>query len=261
MNLDTILTSMPPMAVYLLVGLVISVESMGIPLPGEVVLVTAALLSSRHDLSVSPVGVGLAGAVGAIVGDSVGYLAGRRWGRAMFDRLGHRFPHHASPAHVSYAEHVFSRHGALAVFFGRFVALLRIFAGPLAGTLRMRYPRFLAANASGGIVWAGGTTALVYTLGVVAQLWLQRLSWIALVAAAAAAVVASRLLGTRISRAVEEHARAERSEDGQSEPGRPTRCLPRQRGGRQRGTARGETSGNRGDRPARASRPPPDIEP
>lgn len=214
MNLDTLLTSVPPAAVYLIVGLVISLESMGIPLPGEVALVTAALLSSRHHLAVSPVGVGLAGAVGAIVGDSVGYLAGRRWGKGLFEWLGRRFPKHASPAHVSYAEHVFSRYGAFAVFFGRFVALLRIFAGPLAGTLRMPYRRFLAANAGGGIVWAGGTTALVYTLGVVAQMWLQRFAWIGLAGAVIVAVVASRLLRARINRAVQEHARLDRAIPG-----------------------------------------------
>jgi len=62
------------------------------------------------------------------------------------------------------------------VFFGRFIALLRIFAGPLAGSLRMPYPRFLAANACGGIVWAAGLTYLIWFLGVAAEKWLSRLS-------------------------------------------------------------------------------------
>jgi membrane protein DedA with SNARE-associated domain len=59
---------------------------------------------------------------------------------------------------VNFAESVFTRWGVLAVFFGRFIALLRIFAGPLAGALKMRYPKFLAANVLGGICWATGTT-------------------------------------------------------------------------------------------------------
>ncbi len=63
-----------------------------------------------------------------------------------------------------------------AVFFGRFVALLRIFAGPLAGVLRMPYWKFLIANVLGGIVWAGGTTAVIYYVGVVAEVWLKRFS-------------------------------------------------------------------------------------
>ena len=67
------------------------------------------------------------------------------------------------------------------MFFGRFIAPLRILAGPLAGALRMRYPYFLAANASGAICWAGGTTAVVYFLGLAAEKWLSRFSWVALV--------------------------------------------------------------------------------
>jgi membrane protein DedA with SNARE-associated domain len=70
-----------------------------------------------------------------------------------------------------------------AVFFGRFVALLRIFAGPLAGVLRMPYWKFLIANVLGGIVWAGGTTAVIYYVGIVAESWLKRFSWLGLVLA------------------------------------------------------------------------------
>ena len=69
------------------------------------------------------------------------------------------------------------------MFFGRFIALLRIFAGPLAGSLRMPYGRFLAANACGGIIWATGITYLIWFLGVAAEKWLSRLSWLGLVAA------------------------------------------------------------------------------
>ena len=158
-NVDALLVAVPPMVVYLVVGLVVGVESMGIPLPGEVVLVSAALLSSRQELDVSPAGVAAAAAVGAVLGDSVGFAVGRRFGDRLFTVLGRRFPRHVSAAHVSWAEHVFTRYGVLAVFFGRFIALLRIFAGPLAGALRMPYRRFLVANVLGALVWAGGTTA------------------------------------------------------------------------------------------------------
>ncbi|CAM5233980.1 Membrane protein OS=Streptomyces fumanus OX=67302 GN=GCM10018772_63040 PE=4 SV=1 [Streptomyces fumanus] len=71
-----------------------------------------------------------------------------------------------------------------AVFFGRFIALLRIFAGPLAGVLHMPYWKFLIANVLGGIAWAGGTTAVIYYVGVVAESWLKRFSWLGLVVAA-----------------------------------------------------------------------------
>ena len=95
-------------------------------------------------------------------------------GLPLFDRLGRRFPNHFGPGHVMFAERLFDRWGARAVFFGRFIALLRIFAGPLAGALKMRYARFFLANVSGALCWAGGTTALVYYVGMAAERWLTR---------------------------------------------------------------------------------------
>ena len=152
MNVEAILQTIPPIAVYILVGAVIGIESLGVPLPGEIALVSAALLSSRHSLDISPIGVAGAAALGAIIGDTIGYSIGRRYGMSLFERLGKRFPKHFGPGHVALAKQLFQRWGVWAVFFGRFIALLRIFAGPLAGAMRMRYPRFLAANASGAIV-------------------------------------------------------------------------------------------------------------
>jgi membrane protein DedA with SNARE-associated domain len=204
MDVEALLHSIPPMAVYLLVGCVVGVESLGIPLPGEIVLVSAALLSSHHDLAVNPIGVGAAAVIGAVIGDSIGYSIGRRFGMPMFDKLGRKFPKHFGPGHVALAEKLFTRWGVRAVFFGRFIALLRIFAGPLAGALKMPYPRFLAANVSGGICWAGGTTAVVYFAGMAAERWLERFSWIALVIAVVAGGIAAFVLRERTSRAIAE---------------------------------------------------------
>ncbi|MGH3542215.1 MAG: DedA family protein [Mycobacterium sp.] len=204
MTVDALLQSIPPLAVYLMVGAVVGIESLGIPLPGEIVLVSAALLSSRHELAVNPVGVGAAGVIGAAIGDSIGYSIGRRLGLPLFDRLGRRFPRHFGPGHVLFAERIFDRWGSRAVFFGRFIALLRIFAGPLAGALKMRYSRFLTANVSGAVCWAGGTTALVYYAGVAAERWLSRFSWIALVVAVVCGVIVAVLLRERTSRAIAE---------------------------------------------------------
>jgi len=220
LNVDALLISLSPAFVYVLVALVISLESMGIPLPGEVILVSAALLASRPELNISPVWVALAASAGAIVGDSIGYLAGRHWGERMFTVLGRRFPRHAGPDHLAYAEHVFNRFGVWAVFFGRFVALLRIFAGPLAGALRMPYPRFLAANALGAIVWACGTTAAIYALGTGAQGWLSSSSWIALALAVVVAMVFSTVFRRRLEHAVARYA-AERETQPPGAPGRP----------------------------------------
>ena len=202
MNVEAILQTIPPIAVYILVGAVIGIESLCVPLPGEIALVSAALLSSRHSLDISPIGVAGAAALGAIIGDTIGYSIGRRYGMSLFERLGKRFPKHFGPGHVALAKQLFQRWGVWAVFFGRFIALLRIFAGPLAGAMRMRYPRFLAANASGAIVWAGGTVAVVYYAGMAAERWLSRFSWIALVAAVLIGIGATLLMRERTSRLI-----------------------------------------------------------
>ncbi|MDI1463800.1 DedA family protein [Catellatospora sp. KI3] len=183
--MDTVtawLETLPPILIYLIVGLVIGTESMGIPLPGEIVLVSASLLAATTDYA-SPWGVAIGAAVGAIVGDSIGYAVGKRGGRPLLERLGRRFPKHLGPAQIARAETMFGRWGTWAVFFGRFVALLRILAGPMAGALRVPYRRFLVANAAGGITWAFGTTFAIYALGAVAEHWMKRFSWAALVLA------------------------------------------------------------------------------
>jgi membrane protein DedA with SNARE-associated domain len=199
MHIDQWLEMIPPLAVYLMVGVVIGVESLGIPLPGEIVLVSAALLASSHP-ALNPWIIGIVGSGGAIIGDSIGYLIGRKGGRRLFDWAGRKFPKHFGPEHVANAERIFHKRGMWAVFFGRFVALLRILCGPLAGSLHMKYGKFLIANALGGIAWAGGTTALVYSLGVVAEKWLSRFSWIALAVAVVGGVIISLVLKKRMGR-------------------------------------------------------------
>ncbi len=198
------LQTIPPLAVYLVVGAVIGIESLGIPLPGEIALVSAALLASRHTLDINPVAVGAAATIGAIIGDTIGYSIGRKFGMSLFERLGTRFPKHFGTGHVALAKRLFVRWGVWAVFFGRFIALLRILAGPLAGALKMRYLHFLAANASGGLLWAGGTTAVVYYAGLAAERWLSRFSWIALVVAVAIGIGMTLLLRERTSRLIAE---------------------------------------------------------
>jgi membrane protein DedA with SNARE-associated domain len=206
MSVDHLLEAVPPLLVYLVVGGVIGLESLGIPLPGEIVLVSAALLSSRHELDVSPLWIAAAGSLGAIVGDSIGYAIGRRYGRPLFEWLGRRFPRHFGPKHVAFAESVFLRWGVFAVFFGRFIALLRIFSGPLAGALRMNYPKFLAANVLGGIAWAAGTTFAVYYLGVVAETWLSRFSYIGLGAALVVGLTIGFVIKRKTARMADDYA-------------------------------------------------------
>ncbi|MEV4435019.1 DedA family protein [Streptomyces sp. NPDC049555] len=182
MHIQEWLETVPAIAVYLMVGGVIGLESLGIPLPGEIVLVSATLLAASQD-HINPYVLGACAVAGAIVGDSIGYLIGRKGGKPLLEWLGRRFPKHFGPHHVATAERSFHKWGMWAVFVGRFIALLRIFAGPLAGVLKMPYWKFLIANVLGGIVWAGGTVAVIYTVGKVAEEWLKRFSWLGLVAA------------------------------------------------------------------------------
>ncbi|MFI7502751.1 DedA family protein [Streptomyces sp. NPDC049687] len=183
MHVQEWLDTVPAAAVYAVVGLVIGLESLGIPLPGEIILVSAALLSSQHG-GINPVVLGAVASAGAVIGDSIGYAIGRKGGRPLLAWLGKKFPKHFGEAHIATAERSFEKWGMWAVFFGRFIALLRIFAGPLAGVLHMPYWKFLIANVLGGIVWAGGTTAVIYYVGVVAESWLKRFSYLGLVVAA-----------------------------------------------------------------------------
>lgn len=195
------LSALPPAGLYVMVGLIIGVESMGIPLPGEIALVSASLLAATG--AVDPWWVAGAAATGAILGDSVGYAIGRRGGRRLLERLGRRFPKHLGPRHLAAGERMFARWGVWAVFFGRFVALLRILAGPLAGALHVPYRKFLLANAGGGLLWAFGTVFALYSLGQVAERWLKGFSWVGLVLAVGAGLGTTYWLKRRARRAAD----------------------------------------------------------
>ncbi|MGW0996382.1 DedA family protein [Streptomyces sp. NPDC002520] len=204
MHVQEWLDSVPAAAVYAVVALVIGLESLGIPLPGEIVLVSAALMSSQHS-GINPIVLGACATAGAVIGDSVGYAIGRKGGRPLLTWLGKKLPRHFSEAHVATAERSFEKWGMWAVFFGRFVALLRIFAGPLAGVLHMPYWKFLIANVLGGICWAGGTTAVIYYVGVVAEDWLKRFSYLGLVAAVLIGLTSMLVLKRRAKKVQARH--------------------------------------------------------
>lgn len=178
MDLMAWLTSIPPVVIYVVVGSIIGLESMGVPLPGEIILVSASVAASQG--VVHPVLLAMIAACGAILGDSLGFALGRHFGRSLLEWLGRRAPRHFGPRPMAQAERAFARWGAWAVCGGRFVALLRILAGPLAGVLGMPYRKFLIANAAGSILWASVVTTVGYTFGVVAGHWLSRISYVAL---------------------------------------------------------------------------------
>ncbi|HST75342.1 MAG TPA: DedA family protein [Acetobacteraceae bacterium] len=136
---------------YGLVGLVVGLEAMGLPLPGESLVIAAALYAgSTHELSI-PLVVAAA-ALGAIIGDNIGYLIGRVVGLRLLRRYGSYVL--LPPERLEVGRRLFAKHGGKVVLFGRFVAILRTLAALLAGANGMSWPRFLLANAVGGIAWA-----------------------------------------------------------------------------------------------------------
>ena len=136
---------------YLAVLLFVAIESTGIPFPGETMLLVAALAAgTSHQLSIALVIV--AGALGAILGDNLGFWVGREGGYRLLRRYGRYI--HLEERRLKLGQYLFLKHGEKVVFFGRFVAVLRAWADFLAGTNRMAWQRFLLSNAAGGIVWA-----------------------------------------------------------------------------------------------------------
>jgi membrane protein DedA with SNARE-associated domain len=146
---------------YPLLFLLVMGESSGVPIPGETGLITAAVLASRGKLQIELV-IPIA-AAGAIVGDNIGYLIGRKGGRWLLERPG-RFQSQRQQVLVI-GEPFFERHGPKAVFFGRFLLGLRVWASWLAGATRMHWRSFAFWNAAGGITWAAAIGLLAYFLG------------------------------------------------------------------------------------------------
>lgn len=151
---------------YLAVFTMVTIESLGIPLPGETTLILAAgyagaSAGATHGLSIA--GVVVAGVLGAVIGDNIGFGIGWWGGYRLLIRYGRYV--RLDQARVKVARYVFRRHGGKVVFFGRFVSILRTYAAFLAGTGRMRWGVFLLYNAAGGIVWATGWSLAAYALG------------------------------------------------------------------------------------------------
>jgi membrane protein DedA with SNARE-associated domain len=133
------------------VGLIVGLESMGIPLPGETILVLAAVYAAATgDMSIY--GVVAAATIGSIIGDNIGYGVGKRYGYPLLLKHGRRI--NMSEDRIKLGQYLFMNHGAKIVFFGRFIALLRILAAFLAGVNRMPWWTFLVANATGAVLWA-----------------------------------------------------------------------------------------------------------
>lgn len=147
---------------YAAVFVFVMVESLGIPFPGETMVIAAAVYAgATHDLSAW--GIWGVAAAGAIVGDNIGFGIGHWGGYRLLRRYGSKV--RLDEAKLKVGRLIFARHGGKVVFWGRFVSILRTYAAFLAGTNRMRYLRFLFFNASGGVLWSGVYAFGFYYLG------------------------------------------------------------------------------------------------
>jgi membrane protein DedA with SNARE-associated domain len=133
------------------IALIVGLESMGIPLPGETILVLAAIYAAA-DPTLNIWLVIAAAAVGSIMGDNLGYWIGQKYAYTLLLRYGRYIG--MSLARIKVGQYLFREYGGKVVFFGRFVALLRILAAFLAGLNRMPWRSFLLANAAGAVLWA-----------------------------------------------------------------------------------------------------------
>lgn len=158
MNITHLVSNYGYGAVFVLVA----IESLGIPLPGETALIAAGIVAG-HSHQLSPWLIWGIAAAAAIIGDNIGYLIGDKGGYRLVRRYGSKI--RIDQAKLKVGRYAFARHGGKVVFFGRFVSVLRTYAAFLAGTNKMRWRRFLPANAAGGILWSGIYTWASYEAG------------------------------------------------------------------------------------------------
>jgi membrane protein DedA with SNARE-associated domain len=153
-------------------------ETLGAPLPGESALILSAGAAAAGKLDIRAVVV--AAYLGAVLGDNLAYLIGRKLGRPVILRYGRRVG--ITDAAYAKAEAIARRHGPLMVMAARFVVVLRQLNGLVAGTTGMRWPTFIAANLVGAGLWVGVWTTLAYEFGqkidVLPFFW-HHLSWVA----------------------------------------------------------------------------------
>ena len=145
-----------------IVAVVIFFESMGLPLPGESLLIGLSIYAATTG-GIDIVWALAWAVVGAVMGDNVGYLIGRSVGRRALVRLGGKIG--LTEKRITLGEYLFHKHGGKVVFFGRFIAFMRTFAALLAGAVRMEWPRFLLWNGLGGLCWVVGYGGAAYLVG------------------------------------------------------------------------------------------------
>ncbi len=147
---------------YGAVAVALLLENAGLPVPGETVLLLASFLAfSEHRLYLPYIIV--VGVCAATLGDNIGFAIGYYGGRPLLER--YRKTLRIRPEAIARGENLFERHGAITVFFARFVAGLRVIAGPLAGVLRMHWRKFVLFNFLGAALWVTVISSAGYFFG------------------------------------------------------------------------------------------------
>jgi len=141
------------------VGMVL--ENAGLPLPGETLTLLAGYAAGSGQLNLG--GVMAAAAGGAVLGDNLGYWVGRRFGWQLLLRAGRLLGR--SPDQLEQLRTAFLRRARLSVVLGRFVAVLRVLAGPMAGAVGMPYRAFVLCNLAGALLWSATMVTLAWQLG------------------------------------------------------------------------------------------------
>ena len=146
---------------YVVIFAAMLLENAGVPLPGETVTLLGGYAAGSGQLNV--LGVMGAAAGGAVLGDNIGYWVGRRLGWGLILKVGRWLGQ--SPAQLEKLREQFLRHAGKSVLLGRFVAVLRVVAGPMAGAVGMPYPKFLLCNVVGATLWATTMVSLAWLGG------------------------------------------------------------------------------------------------
>ncbi|MCW2686607.1 MAG: putative rane-associated protein [Mycobacterium sp.] len=181
---------------YLAVGGFVLLEDFGVPVPGETMLVAAALFAGAGHMNIAV--VILVAVLGAIVGDNIGFIVGHFGGRPLIERFGRYI--FLTPQRLDHAEDFFNRHGGKVVTVARFIEGLRQVNGILAGMVGMHWLKFLAFNALGAVLWVCTWATLGYLAGEnIVQIYagFERYKWYVI---GALIVIAAILIARRVRR-------------------------------------------------------------
>ena len=176
----------------------VMLENAGLPVPGETILLVAGYFASTGEFNIAL--VMLIAAVGAVIGDNIGFAIGHHYGRGFLLRVGRFF--FLTPKRLEHMENFFQKHGNKTILVARFITGLRVFAALLAGASNMRWRVFLFYNVCGAILWSIVITTLGYVFGQSLPLllkWVGRSGTIFLIVAIVIGVISWRIYRHKVN--------------------------------------------------------------